>query len=180
MPLNIKPSSRFEIDPRSYPKDKVYLYGIALWGVFVLGFTYIGIRHQLWVIASFGGFLFLIIPYIVAQRNRGDILEVTDKELIISRSNPQKQQFKIPRKHPLKITIEHVESFDDLESTATLNLWDNYCGFERRTILGFWLSQESKTKVSKDLIDFLNRHEFRINYHNKTEKMPSIKLEVQH
>ena len=162
-------TSRFEIDPRNYPKDKVYLCGMILWGLLVLGFTYVGIQHQLWVIASFGGLLFLIIPYLISQRNRGDLLEVTSENLLVSRTNPEKLQFKISRKQPLEITIEHVKSSNSIESTTTLNLWDTDNGFRRRTILGFWLSQEVKIKASKNLLDFLNNQGFTVNYRNDIE-----------
>lgn len=169
MSLSVNTSSRFEINPRNYPKDKVHLCGITLWALFVLGFVFIGIQHQLWVITSFGGLLFLIIPYILCQHNRGDILEVTDEDLIVSRTNPEKLQFKISRKQPLEITIEHVKSSNSIESTTTLNLWDTDNGFRRRTILGFWLSQEAKIKASKNLLDFLNNQGFTVNYRNDIE-----------
>ena len=165
--------ARFEIDPRDYPRDKAYIGCISVWGLLILGFTFGSVHWEFWPGVAFGIVIFLaIIPYTISQRNRGDVIEVKADYLLVSKSNPKNTGFRLYRKNPLEITIEHVDSSGDtgVESTSTFNLWDRESGGRRRTMLGFFLSEEAKTEVAKELVSFLRQHDYTVTYQNKVDK----------
>lgn len=161
--------SRFEISPRDHPRDVPYIGCVSVWGLVILVLIVVSIVNDAWGLAIFGGVIFLaVIPYLVSQWNRSDLLRIESDSLVVSKSNPLNPGKSLHKENRLELTIEHVRNEDGVESTSTLNLWDNECGYRRRTLLGLWLSEESKIQVLRDLVDFLRRHDFEVDYRIET------------
>lgn len=161
--------SRFEISPRDHPRDVPLIGCISIWGLGILGFILVSVVNDFWHLATFGGVIFIaVIPYLVSQWNRSDLLRVESDSLLVSKGKPLNKGIILHRNNPLELTVEHVDGAEGVESTSTLNLWDNEIGDRRRTVLGYWLSEESKIQVLRDLVDFLRRHDFEVDYRIET------------
>ena len=94
-----------------------------------------------------------------------DTLLVSREGLRILCNNRQTTGALIRRNRPLQLTLEHVESGQDLESVSTLNLWDTESG--ARHILGLWVNEQSRTELFDPLRKFLEDNGFEVQWRNE-------------
>lgn len=162
--------TRFEIDPRAYPKDWWYMGCMSVFAILIAAFVAITICNGFWFLTAFAGCIFLPVGlWMFFTRHAVDVFEVGPDSLHVSKRNPKNQGFHLRRGSVLELTLEnHVGGPDgDVETTPTLNLFDTAAGFRRRTIIGFWLSQESKAEVLVNLTEFFTRHGFTVECRNE-------------
>ena len=168
-----KPESnlRFVIDPREHPRDRMYIGGVTIWVLLMLGFTFLCVYFNFLVGAIMGSIMSISVAlYLLFQRNRCDLIEVDADNILVSKVNYAGPAIKLNRKNILEVTIEHVCRNNEAESTATLNLWDRSAGYRRRTILGLFLSVEAKVEIAENLVQFLESHDVEVDYNNNVTK----------
>ncbi len=164
-------TERFEIDPRQFKRDRGYIGCLVVWCVLMMALITIFYFYQFWP-GLFGGALMLsvAVPLAFLQRNKVDTLIASEDGLLVVKNRRYASAIFIRRANQIGLTLECVTkgAWDDGESVATLNLWDNISGC--RHVLGLWVDQESKQELFMALKDFLEGHGFDVVARNDIAK----------
>ena len=172
-------SERFEIDPRQFKRDTGYIGCLVVWCVLMTMLIVIFFYYQFWP-GLFGGALMLAvaIPIAFLQRNKVDTLVASPDGLLVVKNRRYESGTLIRRGNQISLTLECVTKgvWDDGETVATLNLWDNVSG--SRHILGLWVAQEAKQKLFIALKEFLEANGFDVLATDDTSKKKQNKAEM--
>lgn len=165
--MNTPSTSRFDIDPSSYPKDATYLSILAVWGLLVIGFGAFCFYKGFWVLGVLASLLILIIPVSWRRRNDIDSIVIRGDCIQILKNNKSSASTQIRKGATIELTLEFVECGDETESVPTLNLWDTYQGSRRRHILGLFISHPYREDLFDQLADFFEKSNFIVQSQNK-------------
>jgi hypothetical protein len=167
--------SVFEIDPRRFGRDKLYLG--CLIGFWIVWFPITVFATIL--LFNDGPLLFLLlwctiawlgvvtIPLALAQRNRKQILTVAGDRLLVTGVRPfSRRPVELHRDDLVALTLEHYGSVDS-ESVYTLNLIQTPLLRYPRIMLAPFVRPYGKARLFEELAGFLADNGFDVELRNR-------------
>jgi hypothetical protein len=165
----------FEIDPRRFGQDKLYLGClIGFWIVWfpVTVFATILLFNDgpllfllLWCTLAWLGVI--AIPLGLAQRNRKQILTAAGDRLLVSGTRPfSRRPVELHRDDLAALTLEHYGGGEP-ESVYTLNLLQKPGVRPSRIMLAPFVQPYGKARLFEEIAGFLEGNGFRIELRNR-------------
>lgn len=165
----------FEIDPRRYGRDKVYLG--CLIGFWIVWFPITVFATIL--LFNDGPLLFMLfwctlawlgvigIPLALLQRNRRQILTAAGDKLLVSGVRPfSRRPVELHRDDLVALTLEYYGSVEP-ETVYTLNLIQTPRLQYGRIMLAPFVRPYGKARIFEELAGFLRDNEFEIEFRNR-------------